>query len=146
MFNIFVFLGLSINTTTVKEHHKEVEDVTHNIDEDITIGKLTGRGLHNDEAFFQANDVKGTVEKSAYDSSEKDDIQDRNEITESLFKTIYSSQDNKEEEDDEEDNEEEADEEGEEEEKSDHINNLLELEIKAQLNILISLSDDNQII
>ena len=77
MFYIFVVLGLSINTTPDKEHHKEVEDMTHNIDED----KLNGRGLHNDEAFFQAYDVKERV--SAYDSPEKDDIQNRNEIAES---------------------------------------------------------------
>ena len=134
MFNIYVFLGLSINTTTVKEHHKEVEDVTHNIDEDITIDKL------NDEALFQADDIKETVsDKSAYDPSEKDNIQHRNEIAESLSKTISSSQNNKEEDYDEEDDEEEND--G--EEKSDHINNLLELEIKALLNILISLSDES---
>ena len=138
MFNISVFLGLSINTTTVKEHHKEVEDVTHNIDEDITIDKL------NDEAFFQADDIKETVsDKSAYDPSEKDNIQHRNEIAESLSKTIYYSQNNKEEDDEEEDGGEENDKEEDEEEISDHINNLFELEIKALLNILISLSDES---
>ena len=79
MFNIFVFLGLSINTTTVKEHHKEVEDVTHRIDEDIKIDKLNRMELHND-----AYDVKETKsEISVYDSSEKDNIQVRNEIAES---------------------------------------------------------------
>ena len=131
MFYIFVVLGLPINTTPVKEHRKEVEDVTHKIDEDIKIDKLNRMELHNDEAFFQAYDVKETKsEISVYDSSEKDNIQVRNEIAESLSKTISSSQNNKEEDYDEEDDEEEKD--G--EEKSDHINNLLELEIKSMLN------------
>ena len=53
MFYIFVVLGLPINTTPVKEHRKEVEDVTHKIDEDKKIDTLNGRVLHNDEAFFK---------------------------------------------------------------------------------------------
>ena len=99
----------------MKEHQKEGEDITHTIAEDMKIDTLNGRGLQKDEAFFQAYDVKETVsEKSAYDSSEKDDIQDRKEIAERLSKTIFSYQNNKEKDDEKEDDEEEEEEENDE--------------------------------